>query len=234
MPILAVGDLMSQKNLRKNCGGFGLIDLLAMLAAVLIVAALAFTYLAKPRTKSSRTNCVNHMKQVGLSFRLWSGDNGDKFPMQVSTNLGGTMELVASGGVYPHFAVMSNELSTPKILACPNDLKRSAATNFASLRNSNISYFVVPEADETLPELWVSGDRNLTTNQVPLRPGLHTVTSNSVPGWTTQIHQFGGNLALADGSVQQLSSARLHQSFTNALRIHYEATTNTSIRIIIP
>jgi len=234
MPILEVGDLMNQKSLRKNCGGFGLIDLLAMLAAVLIVAALALPYLAKSRAKSSRTNCVNHMKQVGLTFRLWSGDNGDKSPMQVSTNLGGTMELIAGGSVYPHFAVMSNELATPKILICPDDPKRSAATNFASLRDANISYFIIPEADEMQAEMWVTGDRNLTTNQVPLKPGLHTVTSNSVPGWTTQIHPFGGNLGLADGSVQPLSSARLHQSFTNALRARYEATTNTTIRIIVP
>jgi len=225
---------MNRERLRSRHGGFSLIDLLAMLAAVLIVAALAFTYLVKPRAQSSRMNCVNHMKQVGLSFRLWAGDNGDKFPMQVSTNLGGTMEFIASGSVYPHFAVLSNELYTPKILICPNDSKRSAATNFASLRDANLSYFIIPEAEEMQPEMWLVGDRNLTTNQVPLKPGLHTVTSNSVPGWTTQIHPFGGNLGLADGSVQPLSSARLHQSFTNALRAHYEATTNTSIRIIVP
>lgn len=225
---------MNQKSLQRNCGGFGLIDLLAMLAAVLIVAALALPYLAKSRAKSSRINCVNNVKQIGLSFRLWANDNGDKFPMHVSTNLGGTMERVADGSVYPHFAVMSNELYTPKLLICPNDSKRTAATNFASLRDANLSYFIIPEADEMQPEMWVTGDRNLTTNQVPLKPGLHTVTSNSVPGWTTQIHQAGGNLALADGSVQQLSSARLHQSFTNALRAHYETTTNTTIRIIIP
>lgn len=218
---------MNQKSLQRNCGGFGLIDLLAMLAAVLIVAALAFSYLAKPRALSSRINCVNQMKQIGLSFRLWAGDNGDKFPMHVSTNVGGTMERVADGSVYPHFALLSNELSTPKLLICPNDSKRTAATNFASLRDANLSYFIIPEAEEMQPEMWVTGDRNLTANQVPLKPGLHTVTSNSVPGWTTQIHQAGG-------SVQQLSSARLHQSFTNALRAHYEATTNTTIRIIIP
>jgi hypothetical protein len=36
--------------------------------------------------------------------------------MQVSVTNGGTMELVNGGTVFEHFLVMSNELSTPKLL----------------------------------------------------------------------------------------------------------------------
>jgi len=79
-----------------------------------------------------RINCANNLKQVGLAFRTWAIDNDGRFPMQVSVTNGGTMELVSSGLVFPHFQVMSNELSTPKILFCRADTQRTNANNFAT------------------------------------------------------------------------------------------------------
>jgi hypothetical protein len=215
--------------------GEGILDVLAIIAAVVIVALVAlFPFVTKAKPKAKRINCVNNVKQIGLSFRLWAGDNGDKCPMQVSTNLGGTMELVGSGAVYPHFNVMSNELSTPKILRCWEDPGKVSATTFAGLNDSNISYFVVPEADETLPRMWLSGDRNLTANNVALKPGLFTFKANQIMGWSAQLHKDRGNLGLADGSAQQISTVALQRLATNALHTYYEAVTNTSFRIAIP
>jgi hypothetical protein len=39
-----------------------------------------------------------------------------------------------------HFQVMSNELSTPRILVCPKDRSRKPATAFANLQTNNVSY----------------------------------------------------------------------------------------------
>ena len=66
--------------------------------------------------------------------------------MQVSVTGGGTMELVAGGAVYPHFQVLSNELSTPRVLLCPNDDKQAWATNFLDLADTNLSYFLNVDA----------------------------------------------------------------------------------------
>ena len=41
--------------------------------------------LAAAKRKAQRINCVNNLKQVGLAFRIWEGDNNDKYPMAVST-----------------------------------------------------------------------------------------------------------------------------------------------------
>jgi hypothetical protein len=217
--------------------GEGMLDVLAIIAAVCVVVGLfvLLPALHKPKINSARINCVNNLKQVGLAYRLWAGDNGDKFPMQVSTNIGGTMELVQSGAAYSHFQVMSNELSTPKILCCPSDTWKTRAINFdATLSDANISYFVVPEADETMPEMLLTGDRNLATNSVALNPGLFAFSSSRRLGWTTAIHNHAGNLGLADGSVQQVGNARLQQQLTNSLRAYIDATTNTSFRLAIP
>ena|ERR1041385_2148903 len=51
--------------------------------------------------KQSKTN--------GLSFRVWEGDNGDKYPMQVSRTNGGSMEFITGPNAFLHFQVMSND-----------------------------------------------------------------------------------------------------------------------------
>jgi len=116
--------------------------LIAITCLVVLLEAIFLPALARSKARSSRIGCANNMKQIALAFQTWSLDNNDHFPMQVSVTNGGTLELVASGIVYQHFQVMSNELSTPKILNCPKDEKRSYATNFAvDLTDKNVSYF---------------------------------------------------------------------------------------------
>lgn len=50
------------------------------------------------------------------------------------------------------------------------------------------------------------GDRNLTVNKQKVAPGLLLVTTNLNLGWSKEIHANIGNIAMADGSVQQISN----------------------------
>ena len=74
-------------------------------------------------------NCVNNLKQIGIAFKSWSLDHNGQFPLRVSTNQGGTLELCAPGRDTAdihrawHTMVMSNELSNAAILVCPRDHK---------------------------------------------------------------------------------------------------------------
>ena len=86
--------------------------------------------------------------------------------MAVSTDKGGTMEFTTGADTFRHFQVMSNELSTPKILVCPADT-RVAATNFVRLKNQNVSYFVGLEANDANPQRFLDGDRNITGDSEP-------------------------------------------------------------------
>lgn len=189
---------------------FTLIELLVVVVLLMIILSLFPVAILKDKPKAQRIACVNNLKQVGLSFSLWTGDNSDKYPMAASTNLGGTMEWITAGTVYPHFAALSNQLGTPKILACPSD-DRDRATNFTFLSDSNISYFVCLNAtNKANPQMWLSGDRNLT-NGAALFQGVLTVPTHSPVGWTEKLHNLQGNVALADGSVQQVTSAKLRE-----------------------
>jgi competence protein ComGC len=194
--------------------GFTLVGLIIIVAVLAILAAMLLPALASAKRKSKRINCVNNLKQDGLAFRLWEGDNGDKYPMAVSTNKNGTMEYAEDGNAFRHFQVMSNELSTPKILVCPAD-NRNAAASFARLKNQNVSYFVGLDATEVRPQMLLTGDRNVTNGMVPVRSVLE-LRPGIPAGWTEAMHNGQGNVGLSDGSVQQVTTDGLRHVIKNS------------------
>jgi len=159
---------------------FGLLVLLALMLAPAI---------DKTRPKAYRIICLNSLKQVGLACKVWAGDNGDKYPMQVSVTNGGTMEWIATGNVAACFQVMSNELSTPRVLYCPADIGQIAATNFTTdFNNGKISYFIGLDADPSEPQMLLSGDDNFAVGGIPVKSGLVQITTNSNVAWTSGRH----------------------------------------------
>jgi prepilin-type processing-associated H-X9-DG protein len=135
---------MNSLRIGKGCQIAGLV--LIVLGIVLVGCFLA----CRPSDwrRSSHLGCTNNLKQIGLAFRTWAIDNDGKFPFNVSTNAGGTMELCARGSdgfdrnAALHFQVMSNELSTPKLLVCPNDWASKPAVRFQNLQATNVSYLL--------------------------------------------------------------------------------------------
>ena len=194
--------------------GFTLVGLLVIIAVIAILAAILLPALASAKRKAQRINCVNNLKQDGLAFRIWEGDNGDKYPMAVSTNKGGTMEYAEDGNAFRHFQVMSNELSTPKILICPAD-DRTAAASFARLKNQNVSYFVGLDATEVRPQMLLTGDRNVT-NGLSLVRSVLELRPEIPAGWTEDLHNGQGNVGLSDGSVQQVTIDALRNAIKNS------------------
>jgi prepilin-type N-terminal cleavage/methylation domain-containing protein/prepilin-type processing-associated H-X9-DG protein len=196
--------------------GFTLIELLVIIAVIVILAAMVYPGGQSDKARALRISCVNNLKQTGLACRVWEGDNGDKYPPQVSNTNGGSMEFITGPNVFRHFQVMSNELSTPKVVICPNetDRDRFVATNFTVFCDSNVSFFFGVDAGETNAMMLLSGDHNIT-NGAPVRNGLLTLTTNMPAGWTSEVHNKVGNVALADGSVQQLSTYNLQVAVAN-------------------
>jgi len=227
------------KNTNNKKSAFTLIELLVVIAIIAILAAMLLPALAAAKRKAQRINCVNNIHQIGLAFKSWEGDNNDKYPMAVSTASGGTKENVNQGATAPSLAnynvaqvfnVMSNELSTPKVVYCTSDT-RTVAQNFSLNANGqNVSYFVGGDATDNNPQMVLVGDRNIgiltaassSTPAPSVQPNTATATSNVLPAanpglrsWTVDIHQKNGDLGIADGSAAQVSISGLQTALIN-------------------
>ena len=191
---------------------FSLIELLILLGVLFVLVAMYMPYMARSKARAQRISCVSNLKGVGLSYRQWALDNKDQYPMRVAETNGGVKEWIEAGYFESPFMVMSNELNTPKILWCPATKQRQAPPTFATLGRSNVNYFVGLDADETQPQMFLSGDDNLLLDGLPVTRGIVNLTTNSAVAYSTARHDRQGNVGLSDGSVQGFSSLRLREA----------------------
>ena|SRR5947209_8466079 len=192
--------------LRIPVRAFTILELVIVLAIIMVAGGLLLPSCAGSH-KGTRIRCVSNLKQIGLAFRMWSNDHAEKFPMAVSTNGGGSLEEIGAGPLH-HFLAISNELNSPKILACPSDKKRPRVSEFTRLTGKNVSYFVGLDASETQLQSILSGDRNISTKDRAIS-GILSLASNSPVCWTKENHDGAGDFGLGDGSAEQASTTNL-------------------------
>lgn len=185
---------------------FTLLELILVIAIIAILASLLLPAVARARLRAERVKCVNNLKQIGAGFHLFANDHRGLLPMEVSIRDGGSLEWVPGGNAFKHFQALSSEIVNPKLLICPND-SRSAANNWISLGNSNLSYFVALEPKLNIAQSLFSGDRNISETGAELSNVLQKAYANMQ--WTTNLHNAKGNLLFGDGRVQQANNEQL-------------------------
>src|SRR5437870_5330427 len=66
--------------------GFTLLELLAVIATIAIMAALLFPILGKAKIKAQQTACHSNLRQLGLAWVLYYGDNNGRLVESYSLN----------------------------------------------------------------------------------------------------------------------------------------------------
>ena len=133
-----------------------------VIAPTAVLAGLTLPALAKAKEKAQSISCVNNLKQMGLAARVYATDHNDAYP--------------------PDILSMKNELTTPKILICPNDPnhKATATLTWDNFDPSQSSYeYVTRGLTESTPGV---------ENKVLFRCRIH------------------GHTCLGDGHVEQKNS----------------------------
>ncbi len=103
--------------MRRKSMGFTLIELLVVIAIIAILAAILLPALARAREAARRASCQNNLKQWGLVFKMYNGENKGVFPTKNEYQFG---HLILTCGVnskqlYPDY------WNDPAIAICPSD-----------------------------------------------------------------------------------------------------------------
>ena len=213
---------MSSAASRNQSRAFSLVELLVLIAILLAVFVVLVRPVNPGRLKTTDLLvCMNNLHQTVIGFMIRSDDNGGSWPWQVSTNNGGTMELIPNGRAADHFLTHSNYLKDPRVLVCPTDQARFATNNYSGFGNQNLSYFVGLDALTNSSNCSLSiqgGDRHLQLTGQPVTPGLLVVSNRAPFGWTKELHARSsespvGNLSFADGHVERVRAANVSATF---------------------
>jgi prepilin-type processing-associated H-X9-DG protein len=179
-------------------------ELMVVISVAVVLGLWAVLGFNKAHAKRLRIDCVNNLKVLGLAHRVVE-TNADARSPAPAVGRRATNTADASAIDVSKLVVALTNYANPHALTCPADRRRAPARSWNAVSPATISYFFNLEGSETQPQSWLIGDSNLTTNRVPVPPGILDLAPGTTVGWTWDRHGRAGNVALGDGSVQQIT-----------------------------
>ena len=227
----------------RRTHAFSLVEVMVVVAVIAIISAVFLSKHARDRDRARRISCIGSLKITSMGLRLFANDADGAYPFQFlsrptnSMMFGSAFKTNDPGELWKLIQVAQNDIASARVPICPGDRPWRPADSFLTAglpgefahtnsRLNALSYFLSPDADESDPSLILMGDRYLTTDpetsserKTSFLFGQQDVSSGASlekqVRWISTVHQGGGNAAFMDGSVQQLTTAKLREAIVN-------------------
>jgi len=215
----------------RRRGAFTRVELCVCLAAAALLAMLALPALAASQSRGHVAQCLNNLRLMGRAVQMWASDYTGQPPWRTLQTDGGLMPISGSrpGNAWFDYLSLSNQLGTPRILACPADQGVLMASDFTfninggyasvAYRARATSYSLNLESLTEQPQVFLAGDLNI--NLIGATTGCQTRVNNASifnnfsadnHVWTNRVHGVTGNIVTMDGSVAPTSSEEMRAS----------------------
>jgi len=120
----------SDTALRAPRPGFTLIELLVVISIIATLASMMLPSLSRAKEKARTITCINNLRQLGISIKIYADDQGDRYPpsetggKSTRQTLGGRDPIARLAGDYPsaRSRPLFTYLEPSEVYRCPRDM----------------------------------------------------------------------------------------------------------------